>query len=137
MGAVANLVLADGQVSPVNHTFVPSRESETGTFTYVDKVSGIVTSYNKTVVGSSIPSNVVGKGERNFRIKWSIHVPTSEALPDNPTLYKVSYTTRASGEFVIPERSIAQNRKDVLAYTKNLMAHALMTALVVDLDSQF
>lgn len=135
MPAVANIVINDGQVSPVAHTFVPSRESSEG-FVYLDKSSGLAVTYNKLVLQTKLP-NAASKGERNFRVKFGVHQPIGEVLPDNPGLTKLAYTPRFSGEFVIPERSTLAQRKDLLAFVKNGVAHAVMASLVQDLDSQF
>lgn len=135
MGAVAALTIADGATTPINRSFVPTRESSDG-FIYLDKSSGLVVSYNKIVLGTKLP-NDRSTGERNFRIKVGAHVPIAEALPDNPTLYKLAYTARFGGEFVIPERATQQDRKHLLAFVKNLMANAVVNSLVVDLDSQY
>lgn len=135
MGAVANIAILDGATIPVSRTFVPTRESADG-FVYLDKTSGVVVSYNKVVLGTKLP-NSASTGERNFRVRVAVHAPIGEVLPDNPSLTKLAYTPRFSGEFILPERSTMQDRKHLLAFTKNLMAHAIMASLVQDLDSQF
>lgn len=135
MGAVAILTINDGAASPVARSFVPSRESNEG-FIYLDKASGLPVTYNKIVLGTKLP-NAASKGERNFRVKFAVHVPIGEVLPDNPNLTRSAYTLRCSGEFVVPERSTLQDRKHLLAFVRNGLAHAVFASLVQDLDSQF
>lgn len=135
MGAVSNLTIYNGASTPVARSFVPTRESADG-FIYLDKASGTVVTYNKIVLGSKVP-NAKSTGEKNFRVKVQVHTPIGEVLPANPDLTKLAYTCRFSGEFVLPERSTTQDRKHLMAFVKNLMAHAILDSLVADLDSQY
>ncbi len=133
MAAIANIVIADGQVAPVNHTFVPHLQ-EGSTSVWLDKVSGIVAGYTKLMSkgnSDSLDSEVQ-------RVRLSIELPTLETLAPNTSGFTpgptVAYSSRFIGEFIIPKRATLQERKDMAAYAKNLLALAVVTSMVVDND---
>jgi hypothetical protein len=59
---------------------------------------------------------------------------TGTGIQPAPT---VAYILRFNGEFILPERADLQGRKHILAYAKNTLAHALVTALVQDLEAVY
>ena len=70
-----------------------------------------------------------------MRVRIGLHEPIMETVSNNtvagiapaPT---VSYVSRAFVEFVLPERSSLQNRKDLRKMTALLLNESQMTALV-------
>jgi len=79
------------------------------------------------------------KGSRNYRIVAKVTVPTLEQTsPSTSTGIQpapsVAYNLIGNVEFVIPERSTLAQRKDLLAYVKNLMANAVVTAAGQDFE---
>lgn len=141
MPQVAPIVINDGQTTPVAHTFTPTGRPGDGNsrWSYTDDVGGISLGMpeithviTRPVAGarSSDPSRVT-------RVKASVRVPVLETLgnsaagyPPAPTL---AYYLLANIEMILPERSTEDNRKDLLAFAKNLLAHSVMTDLVVKL----
>jgi len=135
MGAVSTIAINDGATTPVERSFVPTRESPEG-FVYLDKSSGVVVTYNKLVVATKLP-NASSTGEKNFRVKLQVHTPIGEVLPANPSLTRLAYTLRFSGEYVLPERSSEQERKHIAALVANAANHAMIKGLVTSLDGQY
>lgn len=137
MGAVAAIVLADAQGTPVNHTFVPLGPDRNGVWWYEDqsqstpagywRISLQLTRVQPPANGGSATSNRVN------RIKVGLHQPTLEVLSATsggiipaPT---VAYIDRAGAEFILPERDTLQNRKD----SRKMFALLLANAQVVDM----
>jgi len=136
MSAIAPLTLADGQATPVNHTFNPIAIDASGVARWADRSGGIAIGY--PVVSFSVKAPAA-KGSRNYRIVAKVTVPTLEQTsPSTATGIQpapsVAYNLIGNLEFVIPERSTLAQRKDLLAYVKNLMATAVVTAAGQDFE---
>lgn len=77
---------------------------------------------------------------KNNKITFTVNRPVLENVSNStvsgvapaPT---VAYTALFKGEFILPERSTIEVRKDLLAYVKNLFANAVVTSAVTDLES--
>lgn len=140
MASRANIVLADGATTPVNHTFNPNSGDGNvpgvSVISYEDRVGGIQVGFPVISVSTRKPT----KQLRNTKIVLTVKNPILETVSNStvtgiapaPT---VAYDVLARVEFIIPERSGLQARKDLLAYVKNLLANAVVTSAVQDLES--
>jgi len=128
MPAIGNLTINDGQSTPVVHTFSPvvtnGLESR-----WADRSGGKPAGYLLVNSRQKDPSN----GARNYRMQFEIVLPTVATDPTTGKDY-ISRTARCNMEFVLPESSVLQERKDILAYAKNLLAQAMVTSIVQDLE---
>ena len=75
---------------------------------------------------------------RVTRVKVTLSEPVLEALSSNAAGYvpapTVAYVPRCVSEFVLPERSSLQNRKDIRKMASNLLADANIVAVVENLQ---
>lgn len=142
MAAAANIVLADAQATPVNHTFVPLGPDEKGTFWFEDQSAASPIGYNKISISLSRP--LLGKqnessANRMSRCKIGVYTPKLENVTNStvsgvapaPTL---SYVPKAWIQFDIPERSALQDRKDLRKYVQFLMADTAVLNAVESLQ---
>ncbi len=137
----SNIVLADAQATPVNHTFVPIGRDAAGIFWFEDQSQANAIGFWKISCELKRPPPPVAgqsSAERTFRVKIGLHEPVLETL-SNSTVSgilpapMVSYTPRTFVEFVMPERASLQNRKDLRKMAANLLAEAQMLASVENL----
>jgi hypothetical protein len=136
MAAIANIILADGQVSPVNHTFIPL--SQEGVLSlWNDTVTGIVAGYPTIMCKTNADS---AEAEVD-KVTFAFAMPTLEALSaassgftPGPT---VAYVTRFKVEAMIPRRATQAERDNIAAYAKNLTAHAVFQNAVKSRDYPF
>lgn len=131
MASFADILLADGMATPKTHTF-KTKTSSGRVATWEDRVSGIPVGYNKLVVETK-------DNETVRRVKLSLALPTLEAVSGSNSsgftpAATVAYVHRVNVEFMLPQRGIAQNRKDVLAYCKNVLANEILAAIITDGD---
>jgi hypothetical protein len=98
--------------------------------TYTDRVSGIAVGFPVLTVSVTLPS----KTSRVYKVRAKIVVPTLEVV--NASTYSgitpaptKAYDCLCDINFVLPERSTLVDRKNILAYVKNLMAHATFTSI--------
>ncbi|DAD50937.1 coat protein [ssRNA phage SRR6253161_1] len=144
MPAVANIVLADAQATPVNHTFIPVGQDTNGVWWFEDQSASNPIGYNKiSVQVSRAPNPSVGAnaGERVNRVKLAIHTPKLEVLGNNSSGItpppQVAYVPRFSCEFILSDRSVLQDRKDLRKFADFLFANALVTDVVENLTSLY
>jgi hypothetical protein len=139
--AASNIVLADAQATPVNHTFVPIGPDKDGVFWFEDSSQATPNGYWRISVQLKRPA-VAQAGQsstgRTFRATVGLHEPVLETLGTNtvtgiPPAPTVAYVSRGFTEYVLPERASLQNRKDLRKMMANLLAETQMTALVESL----
>lgn len=146
MPAFGNVVINDGQATPVAKTFKPVDIDVNNVSHYAETSGGIPLGYGRIGVSLRTPSGRAASGtsskDRNYKILFKLQVPTLEVTSPStgsgiqpaPT---VAYQTVANLEFTVPERSTLAERKDILAYAKNLLSNALATSVVVDLENVY
>jgi hypothetical protein len=131
MSAQANLVLNDGQATPVAKTF-SARGADLKLAKYTD-VSGGIGIGMAQVTLSYVQSNA---SNGSYKVEARITLPVMETISGSDGGYtpipKVAFNVFGKVEFVVPNRASLQNRKDILAFAKNLLSHTLMTETVVD-----
>lgn len=137
MGALAAINLNDGQGTPVAHTFTPSRIQD-GVAILCDMSGGVSLGYPKITHLVRMPNN----GSRNWKVTAKVVLPvlevtspsTSSGIQPAPTL---AYNLEAHVEIILPERSSVAERKDLNAFLKNYLAHAVMTAAVENFEALY
>lgn len=139
--AAANIVLADAQATPVNHTFVPKGPDKEGVFWFEDQSQANAIGFWKISYQlKNPPVSQAGQSSatRTYRVVIGLHEPILETVSNNtvsgispaPT---VSYVSRGFVELVMPERASLQNRKDLRKMVYNLMNETQAVSLVESL----
>lgn len=137
MSNIAPLVLLDGQTTPVAKTFAPTVASMDSAM-WQDRSGGIYTGMPTIVLSSRRPV----KGSDLFKVRATVKLPVMEVVSNTsyagiapaPT---ISYTMMANVEIITPSRSTLQNRKDIVSFTKNLLADVQLTNLVYNFESPY
>jgi len=134
----SNIVLADAQATPVNHTFAPIGRDKNGVYWFEDQSQANAIGYWKISVELVKPPVAVAKQSsegRSARAKIGLHEPVLETVSNNtvsgiapaPT---ISYVPRSFTDFVLPERASLQNRKDLRKMMALLLADTQVIAVV-------
>lgn len=143
MALATNIVLADAQATPVNHTFIPIGPDKNGTFWFEDQSAATPIGYWRISVEAKRPA-LASPGEssnkRTVRVKVGLHQPVLEnvtnatvsGIAPAPT---VSYVPRTFTEYLIPERASLLNRQDMRKMNANLQTNAQIVAAVETLAS--
>lgn len=143
--AASNIVLADAQGTPVNHTFVPLGPDKDGTFWFEDQSATSPIGYWRISYQLTRP-NPAAAGQssagRAYRAKIGLHEPILETVSNNtvsgvapaPT---ISYTPRGFMEYVLPERSVLLDRKNMRKMMWNLQNETQLIALVETLITPY
>lgn len=139
MPAIGNVTINDGATTPVAHIFAPAGISGL-VASYADRSGGIPVGYPTLDLSLRAPSNQ--SREKMYLATVRIKTPildvtspsTATGIQPAPS---VGYTPIAELKFWLPERSTLQNRKDLRAFAKNIMADAVVTALVETLENVY
>lgn len=139
MPQIANIVINDGQAVPVARTFAVQRAQvgDDSPAEFYEKTAGSVNGYLRLSVLTRR-----AKVGNSFKTQIKIALPILETVTGtSPSGYApapaVAYTSLATVEFTHPERSTLQNRKDLLAYTANVLADASMISVVTNAETYF
>ncbi len=143
--AASNIVLADAQATPVNHTFVPIGPDKAGIFWFEDSSQSTPNGFWRLSVELKRPPVAVAgqsSAGRAYRAKIGLHEPTLETLGTNtvsgiPPAPTVAYVHRAFAEFVLPERGVALDRANLQKMFANALDNAQLVALAKDLQMPF
>lgn len=136
-----NIVLADAQVTPVNHTFTPIGLDTAGTFWWIDSSQANAVGYWRISVKVKYPAPAKSgesSADRTNRIEIGLHEPTLETAGDSsasgilpaPT---VAYICRTLTTHILPERGTLQNRKDIRKMNALLQAESQIINYVENL----
>jgi hypothetical protein len=144
MTAIAALTLADGQATPANKTFSPVNIDSTGVAKWADRSGGIAFGFNTVSMRLRTPvtNGRVSSADRVYRLNLKVNTPvlevtsasTGTGIQPAPTK---AYEPFANIELVLPERSTLQQRKDLLAYVKNLLSNAVVTQGVENFEQVY
>lgn len=120
MPAFNNIVLADGQTTPANHTFVPVSLNENLAVWY-DRALSVQAS--QPFMTAKLTA---AKGQSGVsRVNVGIAVPLYDDVNG-----KLINTVRGSLELLIPGSSTQSQRDNIAAYVKNLAAHATVQSMI-------
>lgn len=131
MAAIANIVINDGQATPAAHTFAPAK-TQADMALLEDRTAGIYIGYNKLTFALMRPVGASKEATRNLKLSIKIETPKLETVSNNtvsgiapaPT---ISYRPVVELMVTFPERCSLQDRKDLQAYIKNVLANSFVT----------
>lgn len=134
MATQAALVLNDGSATPVARTFTPTIPygGPHQAAIWVCKVGVAPIAYPRIEIGMKRTSN----GSTKVSTKVVVPNVTNDPVA-GPRLASQALFDSSSGGFVIPDVSTDQQRADLHAYVKNLVAHAAFQTWVRDLEAQY
>jgi hypothetical protein len=143
--AAVNIVLADAQGTPVNHTFVPLGPDKDGVFWFEDQSQASPIGFWRISYQlKRPPPGATGQSssQRTYRAVIGLHEPILENVTNNtvsgiapaPT---IAYSPRGFVEYVMPERTALLDRKNLRKMTWNLQNEAQLIALVENLVTPY
>lgn len=130
MAAIANIVINDGQGTPVAHTFAPAKTMSDYAL-LEDRVTGVYLGYNKLTFALSRPKGPSNVSNRNIQLTIKVETPKMEVLSGSDSGYTpaptVAYRPVAELKVTFPDRCSLQDRKDLKAFVTNVMANSFVT----------
>jgi len=127
MSQAAPIVLNDGASSPV--TFSPERVTPESSV-FADRSSGVSLRFRRLRVALSPATNTRSTNRASFEVT----VPVTSVVNG---VTSVAFTMRGKLEFILPDGSSDQDRKDLFAFMKNGLSDPLLIGNLRDLDPLF
>lgn len=128
MAAATSIVINDGQVTPVAHTFAPAK-TLADMAVFEDRATGMYIGYNRLTFTLTRPQGDARQASRNLKLTIKVETPKLEVV--NSSTYSgitpaptVSYRPFVELTAVLPERCSLQDRKDLREYVRNLFSNA-------------
>lgn len=137
MAAIANIVINDGQATPVAHTFYPQASDPDAV--YRESLSGIALIGNGTLK-ATVKLSAAAEGLN--RVRLVLALPALETVTaQNSAGYtaapKVAYTNTVSMDFILPNRGTAAQRKDLRVLASNLLLNAQVVDIIENLNRPY
>lgn len=135
MAARGNITLTDAAATPVNRVFKPAVLNGGGVMAWRDSTQAVFAGQAQL----TLAQRLADRKTRSTKVVWKLETPvleqtspsTSTGIQPAPT---VAYTPLATIDFVLPDRMSLQDRKDLLSMLRDLIAEAIVTGQVQDLD---
>lgn len=149
MPAISALTLANGESTPVNHTFNPlGQDIKTGIWWFEDQSPRVTASssigYPRIGIRTKREQELIaGQSSKATiaRIELTIALPQLETLGTGSSGFTpaptIAYVDRCKMEFILSSRDALADRKDALAFAKNLLAHATPVDLIQNLAALY
>lgn len=127
--------LTDAQATPVIRVFNPAKR-DGDVYRWDNRSSGIIAGYDQLTISFRPPS----KTAKATKVQMVLTCPvleqtsasTASGIQPAPT---VAYANRVEVNFIMHERSNLQNRKDLLAMVRDLIAEQLTADAVHNYDA--
>ena len=132
MAQISQFSLADGQTTPASHVFKPTLPQQGST------PAQWVNAESATLVGNRKATLRVAERQNKYEVEVRITDPVLSVVSDKccdlQNVPAVAYTNTFSGTFTIAKSATSQDRKDILAYAKSILATAVLQSAVEDLE---
>lgn len=138
MAAIAPISVNDGQATPIAHAYNPVN-MEPATYKRNADTSVPVVAQEQLIL-SLTQSSQASEGVSKARVSLAIPVletPTGGTGSGYVAAPKVAFILRFNGEFVLPNRSVGTQRKDLRVLASNLLLNAQVVALVDTLEKPY
>lgn len=148
MPQAVNIALLNGEAAPVSHTFIPIEKDRDGFWWFEDQSPRVASTSQlgwPRVALRSLRARTSGVGGNSKNlvnvVDYIIQTPGLETLGTSdsgltppPT---VSYIDRVRGTYYLHARDSLADRKDLVAYNKNLQGNAILVDLVHNLTNLY
>lgn len=138
----SNIVIADAQATPVNHTFIPMGVDKNGTFWWVDQSQSNALGYWKIGVSLKRPAESNQQGtsasSRNYVAKVQVLEPVLANVTNStvtgvlpaPTL---AHVPRSYHEYILPEAGGLLDRANIAKMSPLVLQNPQVVQVVRDL----
>jgi hypothetical protein len=129
MAAAADLVIYDGQATPVAHTFKPARKTGE-VIVWEERTSGNTPAGFFTF---ALSQNSPKAAKTVIKTKLMLEIPV-EVLDSDTSQYSYPTSARFAFTVMVPKDASQSVRDDIAAYAKNFLADAVIQAVLSDMD---
>lgn len=138
MAAIAPIAIQDGASTPVTHTYNPIK-MEPATYKRNGDTSVPPVGQEELVLslnGGGVSSEAVNRAKLSLRIPV-LETPAGGTGSGYVAPPKVAYYLQANVEFLLPNRSVGQQRKDLRKLVQSALDDAQVIALIETLEKPY
>lgn len=138
MAAIAPIAIQDGASTPVTHTFNPIK-MEPATYKRNGDTAVPPVGQEELVLslsGGGVSSEAVNRAKLSLRIPV-LETPAGGTGSGYVAPPKVAFYLQANVEFLLPNRSVGQQRKDLRKLVQNALNDAQVVALIETLEKPY
>jgi hypothetical protein len=128
MPQAANIVLADGQLTPVNHTFAVEQATP-ALSTFVDRAVTTALGFRRMALSTKFASGQAANAVNRSGMRFEVPVTNTVG-----NLTTVVYILRANLDLILPTACTDAERKDLYAYVQSALANPSVKAALRDYD---
>lgn len=131
-----NVVIADAQATPVNHTFTPVGflPTEPDVFLFEDRSAGSYIGFWRIKASVIRPQGDSKSAKGEIRVKVQLHLPKLEVLGNSSTGITppdtLAYVPKVDVTYTLPERCSQLDRDNLVKMLPLLLANTQMQDLV-------
>lgn len=142
MPQASNVVIADAQGTPVNHTFQPIGPDKDGVFWFQDNSQANAVGYWRISVENKRPTQAQDRqsaDKRTYRYRIGLHEPvlanvTNSTVSGVAPAPQVAYTPRTFTEYILPEETALIDRQNMSKMMPLLLQNSQFQTLVNNLE---
>lgn len=127
MPQAANIVINDGETTPVAHTFVPSKVGD-HVASFFGPGTTLATRERITFTKREATATVAGK------LNIKIELPVEQTVDGQVIL---GYQQMSSHDFILAPKSTKQNRKNVRVLASNVLMNSIVASMIDDQDFMY
>lgn len=127
------ITIKDGEATPLDHVFNPTKIDSNGVATFVERVSGVPVGMPTITWSVRAPT----KASPTYKVTGKLVMPKVVTVTgsDGKSITSVDYENLANLSFVLSERSSKQERKNIRVLISNALVNASIVPSVDDLES--
>lgn len=138
MSAIASITLTDGNTTPVNRVFSPAKKDDSGVFHFENRATGIRIGFDQLTIFPRMGTKTTRATKLTLKLSTPIMEQTSPSTATGiQPIPTVAYTPLANIEFVLPDRSVLLDRKNLLAMIRDLLNESAITGMVENYDMPY
>lgn len=136
MTAISTITIADGQATPVNHTYQPITSSPAAL--YRENVAGVGLAGQPVITLTALTSPEASLQKVRIELKLpAMEVVTGQNSSGYSAAPKVAYTVKATLDVFLPARSTSAQRKDLRVLLRNLLTDAQVVDVIDNLNMPY
>lgn len=138
MSAIASITLTDGAAVPVARVFAPAKKDDAGVFFFENRSSGIRIGFDQLTIFPRMGNKNTKATKLTLKLSTPIMEQTSPSTATGiQPIPTVAYVPLANIEFILPDRSVLLDRRNLLKMVQDLLSEAVLVNMVENYDMPY
>lgn len=127
------ITIKDGEATPLDHVFNPTKIDSNGVAAFQERTSGVPVGMPAITLSVRAPT----KGSPTYKVTGKLVIPKVVTVTgsDGKSITSVDYENLANFSFVLSERSTKQERVNIRTLVSNALKNVSIAPTIDDLES--